>query len=91
MLHIRKGWKRVMEKRRRRHLLTAYELFSKRKDKIQAFTEYSQKKLELNMLKRGTIWRKRNMRLLNDTDLVSLEKDLKKEFEGRIEEALERS
>jgi len=43
------------------------------------------------MLKRGTIWRKRNMRLLNDTDLVSLEKDLKKEFEGRIEEALERS
>ena len=30
-----------------------------------AFAEYSNKKLEVNMLRRGFIWRKRNMRILD--------------------------
>lgn len=59
----------MVEKRRRRHLLRAYELFAKRRDKLIAFAEYSNKKLEVNMLRRGYIWRKRNMRLLKGTSI----------------------
>lgn len=51
---------------------------------MQAFAEYANRKLEHAMLKRGRIWRKRNARLLSDVSLLSLEKELKSEFEGRI-------
>jgi len=44
---------------------------------MQAFVEYSRKKLEIKMLRRGNIWRKRNVRLLAGTDIVTLEKELK--------------
>lgn len=64
LLKIKRGWRRVVEKRRRRHLLRAYELFAKRRDKLIAFTSYARKKLEINMLKRGAVWRRRNMKLL---------------------------
>jgi hypothetical protein len=56
--------KRAIEKKRKRHLLIAYELFSRRKDKIMAFTEYAKKKLELKMIRKGGIWRKRNMQMI---------------------------
>ena len=78
MLKFKKGWRRVIEKRRRRHLLRAYELFAKRRDKLIALAEYSKKKLEVNMLRRGYIWRKRNMRLLKGTNIVELEGELKR-------------
>ena len=81
---MKRGWKRVLEKRRRRHLLQAYELFSKRRDKLIAFTTYARKKLEIGMLRRGAVWRRRNIRLLTVLNIQSLEKDLVKEFEGKI-------
>ena len=56
-----------------------------------AFTEYAKKKLEVKMLKRGAIWRKRNMKLLTNIPIESFQKELKKEFEGRIQDALERN
>ena len=62
---IKRGWRRVKEKRRQRHLIRTYEMFSRKRDKMIAFSEYANKKLEVKMLKRGSIWRKRNMRLLN--------------------------
>ncbi len=64
LLKLKRGWRRVKEKARRRHLISGYEVFSKRRDKMIAFTEYAQKKLEIRMLNRGAIWRRRNMRLL---------------------------
>jgi predicted GNAT family acetyltransferase len=72
LLKFKKGWRRVVEKRRRRHLLRAYELFAKRRDKMIAFADYSRKKLEVNMLKRGHIWKKRNMRLLAGINIEDL-------------------
>lgn len=65
-------------------MLRAYELFAKRRDKMIAFAQYSRKKLEVNMLRRGHIWRKRNMRLLEGVKIEDLEGELKKEFESRI-------
>ena len=72
LLRFKRGWKRVVEKRRKRHLLRAYEIFSKRRDKMIAFAEYSNKKLEVNMLRRGFIWRKRNMRILDGMRIEDL-------------------
>jgi hypothetical protein len=43
-----------------------------------AFSEYAKKKLEIKMLERGSIWRKRNMRLLNGAPIELFEKELKK-------------
>lgn len=40
-----RGWKRVMEKRRKRHLLSAYELFARRRDKMIALKQYAHQKL----------------------------------------------
>ena len=65
MLKIKRGWRRVVEKRRRRHLLRAYELFAKRRDKLIAFTTYARKKLEINMLRRGAVWKRRNTKILS--------------------------
>lgn len=42
-----------------------------------AFAEYAKKKLEVNMLKRGAIWRKRNMKLLTGIPIEKFEKELK--------------
>lgn len=46
--HLKKtkaGWRRIKERRRIRHLQSAYEVFSKRRDKMIAFKEYERKKL----------------------------------------------
>lgn len=78
LLRFKKGYRRVLEKRRRRHLLRAYEIFAKRRDKMLAFAEYSKKKLEIAMLRRGYIWRKRNMRLLDGISIEEMEGELKR-------------
>lgn len=41
----KKGWQRILEKRRRRHLQSAYELFAKRRDQMIAFKQYARLKL----------------------------------------------
>ena len=74
MIKIKRGWRRVIEKRRRRHLLKVYDLFSRNRDKMIAFAEYAKKKLEVRMLKRGTAWRKRNIRLLSGIPIENMEK-----------------
>jgi len=74
LIKIKRGWRRVVEKRRRRHLLRAYELFSKRRDKVIAFSQYARKKLEVNMLRRGAVWKRRNIRLLNGLPVKLIEK-----------------
>lgn len=43
-----------------------------------AFAEYSKKKLEIAMLRRGYIWRKRNMRLLDGISIEEMEGELKR-------------
>jgi len=37
-----------------------------------AFNEYSNRKLEIKMLRRGGIWRKRNVRILSDEVIINL-------------------
>lgn len=39
------GWKRVLEKRRKRHLQSAYELFARKRDKLIALKQYARQKL----------------------------------------------
>lgn len=72
MIKTKRGWKRTVEKRRVRHLQRAYEVFSKRREKMIAFTEYARKKLEVKMLKRGAIWKARNLKLLNGMPLEKI-------------------
>lgn len=64
------GYKRVLEKRKARHLRAAYVLFSKRRDKIQAYNSYANKELALKLTRRGKSWRRRNMNIVKD-DLLS--------------------
>jgi hypothetical protein len=82
-----KGWKRVMEKRRKRHLLSAYELFAKRRDKIIALKQYAHQKLEIRMMKRGGIWKKKNLRFFDysESKLSEYSEEIKKIFEKKIE------
>jgi hypothetical protein len=35
---VKRGWRRVNEKRRRRHMMSAYNVFAKRRDKLMAFS-----------------------------------------------------
>ena len=72
MKKLKRGWRRIKEKRRRRHLLRAFDVFAKRRDKMIAFKKYAKKKLEIKMLKRGAVWRKRNMKLLEGTSILTL-------------------
>ena len=69
---VRRGWRIVKEKRRRRHLLRAYQVFAQQRDKMMAFAEYANKKLEVKMLKRGSVWRKRNMKLLTGLPIENI-------------------
>jgi len=39
-----------------------------------AFSEYAKKKLEVQMLKRGSVWRKRNTKILAGLPIENLEK-----------------
>jgi hypothetical protein len=59
-------------------LIKAYDVFSRKRDKMIAFAEYARKKLEIKMLKRGSVWRKRNTRLLAGLPIENFEKELKK-------------
>ena len=34
---VKRGWRRVKEKRRRRHLIRAFDVFARRRDKMIAF------------------------------------------------------
>ena len=45
LLKDKKGWQRILEKRRRRHLSSAFELFAKRRDKLIALKQYARMKL----------------------------------------------
>ena len=62
-----RGYKRVIEKRKARHLRAAYTIFSKRRDKNQAFEEYSRKELSRKLTKRGKTWKQRNLSLIGDS------------------------
>lgn len=59
------GWQRILEKRRKRHLQSAYELFALRRDKLIALKHYAREKLEFKMLRRGTVWKNKNLRFFN--------------------------
>ena len=82
-----RGYKRILEKRKARQLRAAYLVFSRRKDRDQAFQKYAQKQLSLKLSQRGRSWRMQNMSILNSS-LHQHEELIKNEFEKRIEEAL---
>ena len=86
MKKIKRGWRRVQEKRRRRHLVRAFEVFGKRRDKMIAFAEYAKKKLEVKMLKRGSDLEEKkyeivdkyaNIKFIERVEEVILRKDTK--------------
>ena len=60
-----RGYKRILEKRKARHLRAAYLIFAKRKDKDQAYSNYAQKELALKLSQRGKSWKRKNMGILN--------------------------
>ena len=48
-----RGSRRVLEKRKARHLRAAYAIFTKRKDRDQAYQSYARKQLALKLTRRG--------------------------------------
>lgn len=56
--------KRVLEKKKARHLLAAYKIFAKRRDQNQTFERYARKNLALRLSVRGKTWKRKNISLI---------------------------
>ena len=62
-----RGYKRILEKRKARHLKAAFTIFAKRRDKNQAYEEYARKELARKLTKRGENWKNRNLGVIGNS------------------------
>lgn len=70
---------------------SAYELFARRRDKLIALKQYARQKLEVRMLRRGTVWKSKNLKLFNSTDKIEqYSEEIKELFEKKIETAIKK-